>query len=102
MTTGEQETAKPSVPPRTEERIIELVHTALDEEVSDLNFDNDTPLYEEGIGLDSLGAATLSALLEEEFGTDPYTAVIEDDERDQFPQCLQDIYDFYGGKRTEE
>jgi acyl carrier protein len=48
-----------------------------------------TQLYAEGIGLDSIETAELSAILEDEFGSDPYTA-------DEMPQTLGDIFRFYG------
>ena len=48
----------------------------------------DTPLYANGVGLDSLEAAELSALLEDEVGSDPFTA-------DEMPQTLGDILGFY-------
>lgn len=50
----------------------------------------DTPLYADGVGLDSLEAAELSALLEDEVGSDPFTSV-------EMPQTLRDILDFYDG-----
>ena len=37
-------------------------------------FDLDTPLYGEGLGLDSLDAAELSAVLEDKLGSDPFSA----------------------------
>ena len=49
----------------------------------------DTPLYADGVGLDSLEAAELSALLEDEIGSDPFTS-------DEMPQTLRDILGFYG------
>ena len=47
-------------------------------------------LYDEGIGLDSLCVAELSAMLEKTYGRDPYTSK-------QLPMTVQDIVDFYGG-----
>ncbi len=49
----------------------------------------DTPLWADGVGLDSLEAAELSALLEDETGSDPFTS-------DEMPQTLRDILGFYG------
>ena len=49
----------------------------------------DTPLYADGIGLDSLETAELSAILEDEFGDDPYMA-------DEMPQTVGDILRFFG------
>jgi acyl carrier protein len=54
----------------------------------DRDIERDTGLYAEGIGFDSLATAELSALLEDEFGTDPF---LEAD----LPQTVGDILDFY-------
>lgn len=54
----------------------------------------DTPLYADGVGLDSLEAAELSAVLEDELGTDPFTA-------DEMPQTMRDILSFYDAVPTE-
>jgi hypothetical protein len=54
----------------------------------------DTPLYAEGVGLDSLEAAELSALLEDEVGSDPFTS-------SEMPQTLRDIIGFYNEVRVE-
>ncbi|WP_436697974.1 acyl carrier protein [Nocardioides sp. BYT-33-1] len=48
----------------------------------------ETPLYADGVGLDSLEAAELSAVLEDEFGTDPFQG-------DTMPETLNDIVSFY-------
>ena len=48
----------------------------------------DTVLYRDGLGLDSLGAAELSALLEMEFERDPYS-------EGQIPQTVRDLVRFY-------
>jgi acyl carrier protein len=54
----------------------------------------DTPLYADGAGLDSLETAELSAVLEDELGTDPFTS-------DAMPQTLGDILSFYGAVAAE-
>jgi acyl carrier protein len=54
----------------------------------DLAIERDTPLYTDGIGFDSLATAELSAVLEDEFGSDPF---LEAD----LPQTVGDILDFY-------
>ncbi len=54
----------------------------------------DTPLYADGVGLDSLEAAELSATLEDELGSDPFTA-------DEMPQTLRDILAFYAEVAVE-
>ncbi len=48
----------------------------------------DTVLYAEGIGLDSLETAELSAVLEDEFGNDPFQS-------EPMPQTVGDIIGFY-------
>jgi acyl carrier protein len=48
----------------------------------------DTSLYSEGIGLDSLETAELSAYLEDQLGTDPFSS-------GQVPQTVGDIVEFY-------
>lgn len=53
-----------------------------------VEFTADTPIFADGLGLDSLEAAELSALLEDEFGTDPFSA-------GDFAETVGQIYDFY-------
>jgi acyl carrier protein len=55
---------------------------------SEAEFDVDTPLYGEGLGLDSLDAAELSALLEDRHGSDPFSA-------GEAPATVGDIVAFY-------
>ena len=54
----------------------------------DTEFDRSTPLYAEGIGLDSLETAELSAVLEDEFGSDPFSS-------ETMPETVGDILDFF-------
>lgn len=54
----------------------------------DVEFDRNTPLYADGIGLDSLETAELSAVLEDEFGSDPFSS-------EAMPQTVGDILDFF-------
>lgn len=49
---------------------------------------HETELYENGLGLESLEAAELSALLDMKLGSDPYTA-------GEIPQTVGDILRFY-------
>lgn len=49
-----------------------------------------TSLYTDGIGLDSLETAELSATLEDEHGTDPFSS-------GPMPQTVGDILAFYAG-----
>lgn len=50
----------------------------------------DLNLYADGIGLDSLETAELSAVLEDEFGTDPFA-------EGDMPQTVADLISFYDG-----
>jgi acyl carrier protein len=52
-------------------------------------FSADTPLYADGIGLDSLETAELSALLEDEHGDDPFSTGAT------MPETVGDILGFY-------
>jgi acyl carrier protein len=53
------------------------------------DFDLDTPLYGDGLGLDSLDAAELSAVLEDTHGSDPFSA-------GDAPATVGDVVAFYG------
>jgi acyl carrier protein len=53
------------------------------------DLDAGTRLYADGIGLDSLETAELSAMLEDELGSDPFGA-------GEMPQTVGDILGFYG------
>ena len=53
------------------------------------SLDPDLPLYADGIGLDSLETAELSAILEDTFGSDPFSSGGE------MPQLVGDILGFY-------
>jgi len=50
---------------------------------------DDTPLFGEGLALDSLEAAELSVMLEDGLGTDPFSSA------EQIPQTVGDILAFY-------
>jgi acyl carrier protein len=52
------------------------------------DLDLDAPLYADGIGLDSLETAELSATLEDDLGADPYSA-------GDMPQTARAIIAFY-------
>ena len=51
---------------------------------------SEMPLFAEGLGLDSLETAELSALLEDTFDTDPF-------QETEMPQTVGEIYAFYEG-----
>ncbi len=56
---------------------------------------DETGLWGDGLGLDSLEAAELSAMLEDEFGTDPFSA------GDELPERVGDVVGFYAAVHTE-
>jgi acyl carrier protein len=58
----------------------------------DKTIDLDTSLYSEGIGLDSLQTAELSAALEDELGDDPFSNGAE------LPETIGDIVSYYDGQ----
>lgn len=55
---------------------------------------DDVALYGGGLELDSLEAAELSAHLEDEFGSDPFSAALASG--DDMPETVGDIVTFYG------
>jgi len=55
---------------------------------------DETELWGEGIGLDSLEAAELSAMLEDEFGSDPFSA------GGDLPEKVSDVVAFYSPVST--
>ena len=59
------------------------------------DLDLQTPLYETGLGFDSLDTATFSAMLEQRFGTDPYSA-------GAFPQNIAEVVSFYSLDKEEK
>lgn len=65
-----------------------LIKSFLERADKPVEFTAETPLFGEGLGLDSLEAAELSALLEDEFGSDPFSA-------GDFAETVGQIYDFY-------
>lgn len=74
---------------RLEDRVKDVVRQVLavkGQSPDDLPLE--APLYQEGIGLDSLDAAMFSVLLDREFGADPYRA-------GAFPATLADVVRFF-------
>ncbi|MGO4256098.1 phosphopantetheine-binding protein [Marmoricola sp. RAF53] len=51
-------------------------------------FDDATPLFADGLALDSLETAELSAVLEDEFGSDPFSA-------GEFAETVGQIFAYY-------
>jgi acyl carrier protein len=68
--------------------IEETIRTFLTRVGKQTDFTADTQLYAEGIGLDSLQTAELSAVLEDEHGSDPFSSGV-------MPQTIGDITGFY-------
>ena len=54
----------------------------------EIAYDRDTSLYADGLGLDSLETAELSSMLEDDLGSDPFSAGI-------MAQTVGELYDFY-------
>jgi acyl carrier protein len=52
------------------------------------DFHVDMPLYADGVGLDSLETAELSALLEDDHGSDPFSS-------GEMPQTMGEIQAYY-------
>ncbi|MEK8023094.1 MAG: hypothetical protein AAB229_04730 [Candidatus Hydrogenedentota bacterium] len=76
-----------------QERIIVLLRRILeDKDKHSDRWDAGVALHEGGLGLDSLDTATLSVLLEREFGRDPYTAGV-------FPGTLGELSAYMEEKR---
>lgn len=73
-------------------RIIEIVTSLLEHtDRSDLAVTPESRLHgEDGLGLDSLETAELSAILEDEFGTDPFGSGL-------LPETVAEVADFYAG-----
>jgi len=73
----------------TDDRVGQVVRDVLEQKgTGDQDVRTESGLYEEGLGLDSLDTATLSAALEREFGRDPYTA-------GQFPRTVGELAQFF-------
>ena len=72
----------------TERDVQETIKSFLVLVQKDAEFDRSTPLFADGLGLDSLETAELSALLEDEYGKDPFSS-------ETMPQTVGDIVDFY-------
>ena len=80
---------------RLSQKITEMVMTVLRAKGVTAAVVNPTDfLYDGGLGLDSLDAATLAAMLENEFKTDPYNV-------GEFPQTISDIVAFYSSHPIE-
>jgi acyl carrier protein len=76
---------------RARDEIAGIVQTLVGKIKTDSVITLESPLYADGLDIDSLQAAELSALLEDELGTDPYT-------EGTVPSTVGDIVDFYVGR----
>jgi acyl carrier protein len=72
-----------------EQRVVRVVSTLLARrKLPAAAVSTESPLYRDGLGLDSLAAAELSVMLEMEFQTDPYS-------EGEVPRTVGDIVRFY-------
>jgi acyl carrier protein len=69
-------------------KFLEVANKPVPDELGD-----NVNLYAEGLGLDSLEAAELSAQLEDEFGSDPFSSALQAGE--DLPETVGDILAFY-------
>jgi acyl carrier protein len=70
--------------------VIEMIKTILKHQaMRQTDVEISSELYDDGIGLDSLCVAELSAMLEKAYGSDPYTSNV-------MPRTVGDIVSFYG------
>jgi acyl carrier protein len=74
--------------PSTESAVVQTLTSFLQRVEKYVEFDASTPLYADGLGLDSLETAELSALLEDELGRDPFSA-------GSMPETVGDIIRFH-------
>lgn len=73
----------------SEQEIISMIKTILQHQgLPETEVLLSSELYDDGIGLDSLCVAELSAVLEKAYGRDPYTSKV-------LPRTVADIVDFY-------
>jgi acyl carrier protein len=77
--------------PRT--RAEQVIRSFLERADKDAEVGLDVPIFGEGLGLDSLETAELSATLEDEIGSDPFSAGL-------MPETIAEILDYYGESDT--
>ena len=74
--------------PDAEKTVVKAVRGLLKRrKEANVEFDENADLYED-LGLDSLEVAELSAVLEDDLGSDPYSA-------GQLPRTVGEVVDFY-------
>ena len=71
----------------------ESIRTFLSRAGKDVDAEVATSLFADGLGLDSLETAELSAILEDDLGSDPFS-------EGQLPQTIAEILDFYDDHAT--
>lgn len=72
-----------------QDSVLRLVRSLLERaDKTDVAVTVDAPIHSDGLGLDSLETAELSALLEDEFGSDPFGAGL-------MPETVAEIVAFY-------
>ena len=71
-----------------EARVIETIRSLLARYGRSVPVTAASRLYADGLGLDSLGAAELSTMLEMAFGRDPYSAGL-------IPRSVEEIVQYY-------
>lgn len=62
----------------------------IDKDVDPTTVTDETSLWGEGLGLDSLEAAELSTMLEDELGSDPFST------SEVLPETIGDVLAYYG------
>ena len=73
-----------------DEQIIDIISTIVRRHgLPEVSVALDSALYDDGVGLDSMCVAELSATLEKRLGSDPYT-------KGELPATVADIVGFYG------
>lgn len=76
--------------------IVALIQSLLERsDKGDVSVAMDTAIHGDGLGLDSLETAELSAMLEDEFGTDPFGAGL-------MPETVAEIVAFYAADEAGE
>lgn len=72
--------------------VVSVIESLLERsDKSDITVTMDTPLHGDGLSLDSLETAELSAILEDELGSDPFGA-------GQMPETVGEIVAFYASE----
>ncbi len=77
-------------------KVIEIISSLLERaDKADVDVTLESKIHGDGLGLDSLESAELSAVLEDELGSDPFSAGL-------MPETVGEIADFYVGAAEPE